>query len=1042
MTLKIVLLAFLLAYIVLRIGLAERLRSWRPWLDRAGATMAVLAVLSLTNFGHFVRGEFINDHDVYHYYFGAKYAPEHKYLELYQCSFQALKEAKPTATARVTSIRDLRNNRHIRKKKVLANPAPCREMFGETRWAQFKRDLRAYDRAFKPRWRKLLRDKGYNATPLWDTIGRHIANLIPAGRKMVALACIDIGLLALSFILVFEAFGPKGLVVGLLILGGGFELAHTHIRNGFLRLDWLAALFGVVSLLRLKRPAWAGALLAYSAAIRVFPVLFVLGPGLWLVLHFYRHRTFPRPALRAAISFTAVSFVLLGLSFAEPGSLDRFGSFVEKIDAHRKDISTTRVGLDYALVYEGEMSAEHMVGVNGERGFRPHFVRRKQNRKSTMAPVKYGLTLGFVLVVAFFLWRRPEGDPDELLLESLLCGFPMVYLLLNPTFYYYVYLAPFVLGFAMLRRPRLLSLGTSSLLVVLGIVSFVIESSYRFDYVRHFGLSVAIGVTILLFGATLVHLARAQRPEGSGRTIKIRASVVVAITLAVGVVGAGVYFAVIRKPAPEPPAGPTRVFAGDSDEVTLLFGGDTSFARGIGRVIADHGDDLDFPLSRIAPRLHQADFVFLNLECALSDNTSYMARKRWLLHAPTAVAPALAKAGVDLVSVANNHALDLGEAGFADTLRTLESIQVLATGVEWRKRRQIPTVAQIGRSTFAFLGYSAKGYGSPNGFFPRPHSFKLSDVLEDIAEAKKAADHVVVSLHRGDEYMMTPHDRHRRDARAMVDAGAELVIAHHPHVPQPVERYNGGVIAHSLGNFLFDMTSRYKRQRTRRGFMLEVRYKGGALADVKLVPTNVDETFRPYVDDTLDMASWMLPSDDAPRLSAQLRRAVVTRGGERCGKWSRKPPKRRGQYMEWLRGRWVCDQDKRKPYLTVAPTGERSQTVFERGVWAQPQPGSTLSVAFAPTPLGQTLSVVAGVPDFAHVLAQRSKRAVEPVQLRVAIDGMEPGPQATRSIAFEPGWHRFEIDTSALAGEARRVTVELEGGTVDESGFLFDVALN
>ena len=276
----------------------------------------------------------------------------------------------------------------------------------------------------------------------------------------------------------------------------------------------------------------------------------------------------------------------------------------------------------------------------------------------------------------------------------------------------------------------------------------------------------------------------------------------------------------------------------------------------------------------------------------------------------------------------------------------------------------------------------------------------------------------------------------------MVDAGAELVIAHHPHVPQPVERYNGGVIAHSLGNFLFDMTSRYKRQRTRRGFMLEVRYKGGALADVKLVPTNVDETFRPYVDDTLDMASWMLPSDDAPRLSAQLRRAVVTRGGERCGKWSRKPPKRRGQYMEWLRGRWVCDQDKRKPYLTVAPTGERSQTVFERGVWAQPQPGSTLSVAFAPTPLGQTLSVVAGVPDFAHVLAQRSKRAVEPVQLRVAIDGMEPGPQATRSIAFEPGWHRFEIDTSALAGEARRVTVELEGGTVDESGFLFDVALN
>ncbi len=1059
MALKFTLLVVLGLYILLRVVLRERTKAWVRWLDRAGIVFGLLAAMSLTSFGSFVRGRFINTHDVYHYYFGAKYSPELQYAGLYDCTFAALEEVLPKRVKGVRSVRSMDTYDRVPKRKMGKAKRACKERFSVSRWAEFKADLRAFDRAFRFHWKSALGDKGYNATPLWDSVGGHIASLVPSGRAMYALACLDIGLLALCLVFVFEAFGPKGLVICLLALGGGYELAHSHIRSGFLRLDWLAAMFAAVALFRLKRPVWAGGFLAYAAAIRVFPVLFVAGPALSVGLHYVRHRVLRVPERNFVLGFGAVSVALLGFTLVEPGGVRRFESFVHKISVHRLDVSTTRVGLDYALVYEGETHSRDFESRDGKKGFRPHFVKRKQDRKATFSPLKYGLTLSFLCLLAWYLSRRSDEDPDEMLLESFLLGFPLVYLLLNPTFYYYVYLAPFLLGFSLLRGRRLLSVSTPFLFIALGLSSFAVEKYIRFDYLRHFVISTLIGAVVLGFSALLVVRGRrfpprevvTQEPDDAreeaeaeevdaasptdeqtqsrGPSSRRRAPVVAAATL-LGCVGLGALaYGLLRDGGNR--VVPDKVFSGEEETVTLLFGGDTSFARGVDTVVSRHGGDVDFPLARIAERLKAADFVLLNLENVLSSNLAESAEKRWLLHADPRFGKALENASVDMVSVANNHALDLGQAGFKDTLATLDAVNVLATGVEHAKGVQDPPVVQIGHSTFAFIGYNRVHFGASNDFFPRPHFYDKKEVLRAIKRAKANVDHVVVTVHRGHEYRMVPTDAAKAEARAMVDAGAELVINHHPHVPQQVERYKEGVIAYSLGNFLFDMYVRFKVLRTRRGFMLEAVYTKGKLVDVRLVPTNSSREHQPYVDEALDTESFFVKPEAGLRLSERLEHASVTRDGEACAEWSTKPPKRKYQYMEWFRGRHVCAADAQSPFLTVAITGERSESVFERGIWAQPQPGTPLELRFPSVPLGEKLRVVGGMPDYAQKLA--SKLTAQPVRFEVTA-----GDASTaQTLPFEAGWRTFEVPTPA--GGSEDVVVQLEGGSLEESGYMFEV---
>jgi poly-gamma-glutamate synthesis protein (capsule biosynthesis protein) len=247
----------------------------------------------------------------------------------------------------------------------------------------------------------------------------------------------------------------------------------------------------------------------------------------------------------------------------------------------------------------------------------------------------------------------------------------------------------------------------------------------------------------------------------------------------------------------------------EPDYVTLAAVGDMMFARTVADGIATDGPDYAFDE---AERLLEADITFGNLECVLSDRGT-PADKGYTFAGDPSVAEALADAGFDVLSVANNHSMDYGPDAFLDTLDHLEDAGVAyAGGGEDDTAARQPAIVEAGGLRIAFLAYGA--------FFEEP-SFPiamqeaapgqpgiawgdLDEVTEDVAAASEAADVVVVSMHSGYEYTPELWQTQIALARTAVDAGAALVLGSGPHVLQGIEYYNDGVIAYSLGNFVFD----------------------------------------------------------------------------------------------------------------------------------------------------------------------------------------------------------------------------------------------
>jgi len=175
-------------------------------------------------------------------------------------------------------------------------------------------------------------------------------------------------------------------------------------------------------------------------------------------------------------------------------------------------------------------------------------------------------------------------------------------------------------------------------------------------------------------------------------------------------------------------------------------------------------------------------------------------------------AAALRDAGVDLVNLANNHLFDYGDTGFFDTIAALDSLGLPYIGAgKDETRAHTPHVAVLRGKRFAFLGYY-RGEEAPPALPDRPGVAERSLRLigRDIREARTRlhADQIIVTLHWGVEKSDTPERWQRRVAHALIDAGADVVVGHHPHVLQGIERYRRGLIAYSLGNLIFGGNSR------------------------------------------------------------------------------------------------------------------------------------------------------------------------------------------------------------------------------------------
>jgi len=214
----------------------------------------------------------------------------------------------------------------------------------------------------------------------------------------------------------------------------------------------------------------------------------------------------------------------------------------------------------------------------------------------------------------------------------------------------------------------------------------------------------------------------------------------------------------------------------------------------------------------------------------------------------------LTAGGFGALALANNHILDFGPAGLEATTALLDSLGIAhaGTGAD-RAAAHRPGVVSRGGRRIALLAYN---HVFPETFWAgpdRPGTAHADDegLAREVAGAARGADLVVVSFHWGAEGMEVPKSYQQILARLAVDAGADLVVGHHPHVLQPLEWYRGRLIAYSLGNFIFASYSE-----TATGALLRVRFEGERPVAAELVPLDVRNARREFRPAPLPAHRW------------------------------------------------------------------------------------------------------------------------------------------------------------------------------------------
>ncbi|WP_257349612.1 CapA family protein [Pseudalkalibacillus decolorationis] len=257
---------------------------------------------------------------------------------------------------------------------------------------------------------------------------------------------------------------------------------------------------------------------------------------------------------------------------------------------------------------------------------------------------------------------------------------------------------------------------------------------------------------------------------------------------------------------------------------------------------------------KVKPYLKTADITMANQETMIG-GTEIGVSTYPSFNSPFEVGDALKDAGVDIVTIANNHTLDRGEKAIQNALEHWETIDMMYTGA-YRSPEDKARLRMIEKNeiVFSFLSYTygTNGIPVPEG---KPYLVNLIDldiIKSDIEKAKSKSDVVVVSLHFGAEYIRIPNDEQKFVANEVAMAGADIIIGHHPHVLQPpawIEQPDGSrtFVAYSLGNFLSGQRGDYKDIGGIVQIEIEKHVKGEnekvTLKSPSFLPTWVDRNF-------------------------------------------------------------------------------------------------------------------------------------------------------------------------------------------------------
>ncbi len=285
--------------------------------------------------------------------------------------------------------------------------------------------------------------------------------------------------------------------------------------------------------------------------------------------------------------------------------------------------------------------------------------------------------------------------------------------------------------------------------------------------------------------------------------------------------------------APTATVPPERVFKDGTIQLIITAGGDMTIGGDVrkrgdslfDRELKRQGGDIHFLTRNVRDILLEDDMTIVNFEGTLTTAPVYKANNQFVFSAPPEYVEILKQGGIEAVALENNHVFDHGQAGLDETKATLD-----AAGIVWSDSQHVG-VYTVNNVTIAMLTY-------------QQYRDKVEELLVqvplDVQNAKAQYDIVIVSFHWGQELDYKPNRNQINLGRATIDAGADLVLGHHSHRINPIEKYKDRYIVYSLGNFSFAGNNKPSDMST---FLFQVRFnvKGDTVESdsFRIIPSRI-----------------------------------------------------------------------------------------------------------------------------------------------------------------------------------------------------------
>ena len=280
-------------------------------------------------------------------------------------------------------------------------------------------------------------------------------------------------------------------------------------------------------------------------------------------------------------------------------------------------------------------------------------------------------------------------------------------------------------------------------------------------------------------------------------------------------------------------------------EVSLIAVGDIMLSRTVEQLLVKQSD-FTLPFKPLAGFLAGADIAFGNLETAIMAGRPILTGE-FLFRADPKTVAGLTLAGFDVLSLANNHTPNFGQFGLQNTFAELEKsgIKYAGAGTNAAEAAKSVIIEKQGMK-FGFLAYTYGQY-IPKEYFASAdragtNPMDLVKMKADVKSLRPRVDWLIVSMHVGTEYQLTPNEEQTKFARAAVEVGADVVLGHHPHVVQTFEKYKNGYIFYSLGNFVFDQLW---SEETQEGLLAKIIFGQKEIKQIEFLSVKINKQFQP-----------------------------------------------------------------------------------------------------------------------------------------------------------------------------------------------------